>query len=222
MPLDKYEKEAFFYSLEKHEKLQKIIKSIYYSRGHNVDMLNTSSLVTLELILEYIDRELHLVGEPKKIIKISIKNGLDDFFSQLEKYYKKEDESLFIFDFLSLDDVLEAEYLFMMINKERNRILEGLNAPMLLVMTKELKTTYAYIASDFWSVNKLSVNIEYVVKKEAEESVEITNNYWDYIGSFLKKLFKKEKPLPIIDEKLKMLKASLYEVEEELKQHRED
>ena len=223
MPLNKYDKEEFFFSLESNEKLQKIVKSIYYTTGHNVDMINTSSTITLELLLEYIDQELHLVDEPKKIVKISIENGLDEFFSQLEKYYKKEDESLFIFDFLSLDDVLKAEYLFMMINKERNRILEGLNAPILLVMTKEFKTTFSYAASDFWSVNKLSVHIEYVAKKE-DDSREKKESNWEKIISFIKNFFsdKKENISPIIDNKLEILKTSLNEVEQELKLHRDD
>jgi len=228
MALDKYEKEDFFNLLEKNDKLQKIIKSIYFSMGHNVDMINTSSLHTFELILEYIHRELIVVNEPKQSIVFSIKNRdeLERFFNEVEIYYKKDGNYLFIFNFISLDDSYEAEYIFMMMNKERNRILEGLNAPMLLVMPKTLKSTFAYTASDFWSVNKFTVNIEYVLNTTSDDEAR-KQNPWERAREFFKAFLSKEVnakvPLePVVQDEIDKLIEIINEIEREVKKDKND
>jgi len=229
MALDKYEKEDFFLLLEQNNKLQKIIKSIYFSMGHNVDMINISSSHTLEALLEYISRQLIVENEPKESIVFSIQNrdALETFFNEVESYYGREGDYLFVFNFLGIDEVYEAEYIFMMINKERNRILEGLNAPMLLVMPKSLKSTFAYAASDFWSVTKSTVNIEYVFNQtENRESTEATNkSFLQRVGAVFKTLFSKNVNTPLDVKGLEEsndLYVVLKEIEEELKKDKND
>ena len=164
---DRYQKDELFGQFDKNIKLQRLIKSIYYSFGHNVDMVNSSSKTILKLLLEYINMVLAREDEPKEIVILSIDNGLDSFFEKLESYYGvKEGKYLFVFDFISLEKNINAEYIFMMINKERNLILEKLNSPLLLVVPKELKRVFAYSASDFWSVNKYSVDINIGIEHE--------------------------------------------------------
>ncbi|CAA6824797.1 MAG: Unknown protein, partial [uncultured Sulfurovum sp.] len=186
--MNKYEIEEYFSLFSKNVQLQKVIKSIDYSTSHNVDMLNLSSSTTLNLLLEYINRELHLLANEKEIVILSIAQGLDYFFERLEYLYKrvreeKETKFLFVFDFTFLDDIADAEYVFTMVNKERNLILERLDSPILLIVPKVLKPVFAYSASDFWSVNKLTVNVHLdsiEAKKEPmvddENSVNLDND----------------------------------------------
>ncbi|MBU1667811.1 tetratricopeptide repeat protein, partial [bacterium] len=165
--IDRYQKDDFFISLDKNDRVQKLIKSIYYSFGHNVDMVTTSSSITLNLLLEYIDIVLRREAEPKEIVILSIAKGLEVFFEELISHYGKEGEYLYVFDFTSLEED-QAEYTFMMINKERNLILERLNSPILLVMPKSLKRVFAYSAADFWSVKKYSVDVEFYRENEEQ------------------------------------------------------
>ena len=217
MPLDRYEKEEFFELLLNNPKLQKIITSIHYSMGHNVDMITTSSSYTQNLIVEYIQKELFSLHEPKKVITFSVKkrSDLKSFFEKLQEFSNRKEEYLFIFDFIGLDDTMEAEYIFMMINKERNRILEQLNSPILLFMSKEFKRIFAYSASDFWSVNKLTVQIELDV---TDEVLVDKQNIMEKLKEYVKNLFftKRKVILPESSELLRY-KQELQVIEKELK-----
>ena len=224
MSIDKYQKEDFFKTLSENRELQKVIKSIEYSAGHNVDMLNISSVLTLNLALEYIENELQVLGEAKELVVLSFKDGLEAFFKKLEYFYTQEGNYLFVFDFLALSEVSEAEYVFTMVNKERNLILERLNSPILLIVPKGLKKVFAYGASDFWSVKKYSVSIEeFQEKKELESSEPL--NIWQKLMDFTKeKLFNKKKSKALIG---KSAKASGYLeeiklLEKELKKDKEN
>ena len=52
-------------------------------------MINTSSSITLRLLLEYICRELQVLKNPKSVEILSLKDGLEAFFESLEIVYKE-------------------------------------------------------------------------------------------------------------------------------------
>jgi len=178
MILDRYEKEVFFNELDSNNILQKIIKSIYYTDTHNVDILTINAADTLTLVLEYIDNTLKNKFEKKEIIRFKLNENLEDFFLKVQQYYNKEGDFLFIFDGTTLDESVDYEYIFMMINKERNLFLEKLNAPMLLVLPKSLQQSFAHVASDFWSVKKYSADIrlEEKIKAVSKSELEVPQN----------------------------------------------
>ena len=193
--IDRYQKDEFFTLLDKNSKLQKLITSISYSESHSVDIINTDSAILLNLIVEYIDRELIKLSVDREMISISIDRGLDNFFEELESYFYNQKSYLFIFDFTSLDESKESEYLFMMINKERNKILERLDNPILLVIPKKIQKLFAYSAFDFWSVKKYSVDILYSFPQETSISLDIPTDKDIKMNTELSKLLDKNKAL---------------------------
>ncbi len=209
MEIDKYVKEKIFTQLDNNVKLQKLIKSIYYTEGHNVDIMTMNSAIHLNLLLEYIDMILKYKLEEKKIITIVLEENTQNIFDKVQQYYHKEGEYLFVFDGTRLDDSSDYEYIFMMINKERNQLLEKLNAPILLVIPKNLQQSFSHTASDFWSVKKYSVDIRLELDEDAEELSIQKENFWIKIKQKISKFFslftKENENLQDSDELLELL-----------------
>jgi len=177
MNLDKYQKEAFFDHLADNEDLGYIIKSFCFSEGMNVDLITAQSPLVVALVCDYITLKIARVCAEKHLVTLTLRGGLDPFFASLHPFQGQNNrDKVFVVDCTSLDFSDDIATIFSKINAMRNTILAWLNAPIVIILPREIARPFAFAASDIWSLKKFVAHVDspFVTSEPLPRSPDVT------------------------------------------------